>query len=110
MSEKEVNNELETSDKQTFTREELESLNFSPEELEIIESANAYVEATKMLSDDVVDELITKLDTEFPMTASREETFEKLNTLCETDPDFIAQLAIFQEILSNVEFEQPEEK
>lgn len=107
MSEKELETEKEEYNL-PFTEEELKQLNFTPEELEILDFANSYVELANEL-DGNPDELINKLDTYFPKTASPEETFEKLGEVCETDPEFISQLIATQELLSDLAPEQERE-
>jgi hypothetical protein len=84
-----------------FTEEELEYLNFTPEELEILEDASAFSQTAKMLPEDP-DELIKKVEANFREgdDVTFEEVFEKLGSLCETDPDFITQLIATQELLT----------
>lgn len=83
-----------------FTDEELKQLNFTPEELEILESASAYSETVDMLPEDP-DDLIEKVEANFSDNMTADEVFEKLGALCESDPDFIAQLIASQELLTD---------
>lgn len=84
-----------------FTEEELKELNFTPEELEILESASAYTQMYDMLPEDP-DELIKKVEENFKEgdDVTFDEVFETLGSLCETDPDFITQLVATQELLT----------
>lgn len=83
-----------------FTEDELEKLNFTPEELEILESASAYTQTVDMLPDDP-NYLVEKVETNFPENMTADEVFEKLGSLCESDPDFITQLIASQELLTD---------
>lgn len=89
-------------DKETFlpfTEEELKQLNFTPEELEILETASAYSQTTQMLPDDE-DALLKKIDETFSEDAPSDDTMQKIVDLCSTDPEFINQLIAVQEVLS----------
>ena len=89
-----------------FTEEELKELNFTEEELAILEAASAYSELADELMD--ADELVAKMDDIFGDLANTDpnDTFEKIGKLCETDPEFITQLVLAQEILSDVRPDQ----
>lgn len=101
-----MNNETESF--LPFTEEELEQLNFTPEELEILESASAYAKTESLLPEDM-DGFIQKIDESFDDSANPDVTFQKLADLCTTDPDFVSQLLAFQEVYSAVKVYDDEE-
>jgi len=94
-----------------FTEEELKILNFTPEELEILETASAYSQTADMMPENVED-LITKVGENFRTgdDVTFDEVFEKLNSLCESDPEFINQLIATQELLTACRPDENEEK
>ena len=83
-----------------FTEEELKQLNFTPEELDILESASAYSQTADMLPDDPED-MLSKVETNFSENMTSDEVFQKLGELCESDPDFITELIASQELLTD---------
>ena len=89
-----------------FTEEELKELNFTEEELAILEAASAYTDMASELMD--ADELVAKMEDCFGNLSQTDpnETFEKLGELCKTDPEFITQLVLAQEVLSEVRPDQ----
>ena len=90
-----------------FTDEELKQLNFTQEELDILEAASAYSAFVDELPENP-DEIVQKLDKYFADSDKKDpgETIEKIGKLCETDPEFISQLVATQEILSDVRPDQ----
>ena len=91
-----------------FTEEELKELNFTPEELEILETASAFVETEEMIPDDA-DEFIKKIENTFSDTDTSDETFQKLTDLCKTDPEFVNQMIALQEDYGAVKIYDDEE-
>ena len=91
-----------------FTEEELEQLNFIPEELEILETASAYSQTEEMIPDDA-DEFIKKIESTFNDEDSSDETMQKLTDLCKTDPEFVNQMIALQEVYSAVKIYEDEE-
>lgn len=94
-----------------FTDEELRELNFTQEELDILESASAYSQTVDMLpdNDQDVQEFIQKIDDNFSEDDNPDVTLQKLTDLCKTDPDFINQMIALQEVYGSVRF-YPEEE
>ena len=90
-----------------FTEEELKQLNFTQEELSILEAASVYMTYAEELPEEP-DEMIAKLDEHFAGLENQdpEVTFEKIGKLCETDPEFITQLIVAQEVLAELRPEQ----
>ena len=90
-----------------FTEEELKQLNFTQEELDILEAASAYSAYVDELPESP-DGMVAKLDEYFAGSENSDpgETIEKLGRLCETDPEFITQLVIAQEVLAELRSEQ----
>ena len=91
-----------------FTEEELKQLNFTQEELDILEAASAYSAYADAL-DGNPDGMVAKLDEYFGNSEKQEvsETIEKLGELCKSDPEFITQLIVAQEVLAEL---RPEEE
>ena len=90
-----------------FTEEELKKLNFTQEELDILEAASMYTFYADELPEEP-DEMLSKLDEHFGNLENQEPgvTFEKIGKLCETDPEFITQLIVAQEVLSDLRPDQ----
>lgn len=110
MSEKKTTEKLEAYGL-PFTEEELKQLNFTQEELDILEAASAYSAYVDELPESP-DGIIAKLDEYFAGTEDNKdpgETIEKIGKLCETDPEFITHLIVAQEVLSELKPEQETE-
>ena len=73
-----------------FTEEELKKLNFTEEELNILEDASAYAETADILPDNP-DTFVNKLDKEFP-SEDPNKVFEKLAELAKKDSNFVNQI------------------
>ena len=80
-----------------FTKKELEELNFTAEELEVIMSAEAATQTLDLLPENP-DELLDRIDKEFPKGQDPNETLTKLAKLAETDPKFYAQVISLTEL------------
>ena len=91
-----------------FTEEELKKLNFTPEELEILEDASAYSQTVDMIPEDF-DTFANKVNDTFSDEDDANKTFEKIGNLCSTDQDFINQMIALQEVYSAVKIYNEED-
>ena len=92
----------------SLTEEELKELNFTPEELQILEDAGAYAQTIDMFPEDF-DAFQNQLDSTFSQEDDPEVTLQKLADLCQTDPDFVNQMLAIQEVFSSAKYYPDEE-
>ena len=92
-----------------FTDEELEQLNFTPEELDILETASAYSQTEEMIPDDT-ESFIKKINENFSDSDDSNATMQKLTDLCSSDPDFVNQMIALQEVYSAIKIYEDEEQ
>lgn len=90
-----------------FTKEELKELNFTPEELEVIMSAEAATQTLDLLPENP-DQLLDKIDKEFPKGQDPNETLTKLAKLAETNPQLYAQVLSLTELTGSCAEVKPE--
>ncbi len=92
-----------------FTDKELAELNFTPEELETLETAEAICQANDVMPDDDKDmeAFFEKFNTLFAPSEDVQGTFEKFLNLKKTDPKFFEQIVAMSALLDTVE-EVPE--
>jgi DNA repair ATPase RecN len=84
-----------------FTDEELEKLNLTKEELDILEYASAYSQTVDMIPEDL-DAFSNKIEETFGSGDDPMASIQKLTDLCETDPEFVNQMIAMQEVFSAV--------
>lgn len=108
---KEVKKENKSIISSIFTDEQLKRLNFSKEEIEIIEEAALIRQAADVMpnSEAEMDAFFQKLDATFPPSSDLAGTFNKYMDLMKTDPKFFSQIVAMNALLDTVE-DEPEAK
>lgn len=94
-----------------FTDKELAELDFTPEEIETIETAEAISQAVDVMpdSDKELDAFFEKYDATFPPSVDVEATFNKFMNLPKTDPKFFEQIIAMSALIDTVEQVPPAE-
>ena len=108
---KEVKKENKSIISSIFTDEQLKRLDFSEEEIEIIEEAALIRQAADVMpnSEAEMDAFFQKLDETFPPSSDMAGTFNKYMDLMKTDPKFFSQIVAMNALLDTVE-DEPEAK
>ena len=102
---KNIKNEEKSLISSMFTEKELKELDFTPEEIEILETAEAICMANDVMPDSEkdMDAFFDKFDATFPPSADFEGTFKKFMNLQNTDPKFLQQIIAMSALLDTVE-------
>ncbi len=99
------NNENKSILSTVFTEKELAELDFTPEELEIVETAEAICQASDVMPDDEkeIDAFFEKFDAVFAPSEDLEGTFNKFMNLQKTDPKFFDQIVSMSALLDTID-------
>lgn len=102
---KDIKNEEKSLISSMFTEKELKELDFTPEEVEILETAEAICMANDVMPDSEkdMDAFFDKFDATFPPSADFEGTLKKFMNLQNTDPKFLQQIIAMSALLDTVE-------
>lgn len=102
-------NENESIINSLFTDKELEELEFTPEEIEIIETAELVSQLSDSIpdSDEKLDKFFDKFEKTFPPSEDMVETMKRFMSLSESDPEFFSQIIAYNTLIDTVE-EVPE--
>ena len=105
------NNENKSIISTMFTDKELAELNFTPEEIEILENAEAICQANDVMpnSDKDMDAFFAKFDAIFTPSEDIQGTFDKFLNLQKTDPTFFHQIIAMSALLDTVNEVPPAE-
>ena len=88
-----------------FTQAELDKLNFSAEEIEAIEEVEEAGQALSLLPDSEkeMDAFFARVEKEFPLNKSFDETFNHYQELMQKDPEFIGKIVVVSALLDEVQ-------
>lgn len=88
-----------------FTDAQLKKLNFTPEEIEAIEDAEAISQMIDILPDEEkdMDAFYAKLAQTFPLNIGFEETYKRFADLSFSDPKFFEQIIAMSLLLDTIE-------
>ena len=88
-----------------FTDAQLKELNFTPEEIEAIEDAEAISQMIDILPSEEkdMDAFYDKINATFPPSSDIESTFNKYVELSKTDPKFFEQIIAMSLLLDTIE-------
>ena len=89
-----------------FTEEELRELNFTPEELAILEAASSASELVQVLPEDP-EEFVKEVEEKFNFEdeMDQQDVFDRIGNVMQNDPDFIMQVIASQELMSDYRFD-----
>lgn len=105
------NNENKSIISTLFTDKELAELNLTPEEIEVLETAEAVSQAADIVpeSEKDLDVFFEKYDATFPPSTDFEATVNKFRDLEKTDPKFFQQIVAMSALIDTVEEVPPVE-
>lgn len=105
------NNENKSIISTMFTDKELAELDFTPEEIEILENAEAICQANDVMPNDdkSIDAFFEKFDAIFTPSEDLQGTYDKFLNLQKTDPTFFHQIIAMSALLDTVNEVPPAE-
>ena len=94
-----------------FTDKELAELDFTPEEIEILENAEAICQANDVMPNDdkSIDAFFEKFDAIFTPSEDLQGTYDKFLNLQKTDPTFFHQIIAMSALLDTINEVPPAE-
>lgn len=106
---KKANIENQSIISEMFTPAELAELKFTPEEINILEGAEAMNRALTIMpsTEKEMDAFFDRIDREFPDGKSFSEIFGHYQELMKTDPEFIGQIVTMSILADEVEVVPP---